>query len=45
MKINISGDVRSDYRGFACLIKLVERTKECVLDNIDIDMMPFVDTG
>lgn len=38
MKINISGEIRSDYRGFSDLIRLAERTRECVFEDIDIDM-------
>lgn len=38
MKINLSGEIRSDYKGFTGLIKLAERTKDCVFDNVDISM-------
>ena len=38
MRINISGEIRSDYKGFAGLIRLAERTRERVLEDIDIDM-------
>jgi hypothetical protein len=31
-------DIRSDYQSFECLIKVDEITKECIFDNIEIDM-------
>jgi len=31
-------NIQSDYQGFECLIKVAEITKECILDNIEIDM-------
>jgi len=38
VNINISGEIRSDYMGFARLIRLAERTRERVFEDIDIDM-------
>ncbi len=38
MRINISGEIRSDYKGFVGLIRLAESMRGCVFDNIDIDM-------
>lgn len=37
MKIELC-DIRSDYQSFECLIKVDEITKECIFDNIEIDM-------
>jgi len=38
VRIDVSGEIRSDYMGFARLIRLAEKTRERVFDDIDINM-------